>query len=72
MRVIDAHTGDDKKVGDQAGFTDSRYTILSITPGLLSASMMIRWKDGREQKVPLQVRWLHPGFMVQHVAFIPS
>lgn len=26
----------------------------------------------REQWVPLQVRWFHPGFLKEHVAFIPS
>jgi hypothetical protein len=25
-----------------------------------------------ESWVPLQVRWAHPAFLLQHVAFLPS
>jgi hypothetical protein len=24
------------------------------------------------REVPLQVRWLHPNYFMQHVAFLPS
>lgn len=86
MKVIDAHSGDEIKVGytappwrtheldgsvsvDRSG----QYTVLSIEPGFFSASMTVRMlADGSTKKLPLMVRWLHPGFLLQHVAFVPS
>lgn len=55
--------------------------ILAIEAGYLSARACLRttYRDhttGRlrtsEAWVPLSVRWTHPSFMLQHVAFIPS
>lgn len=56
-------------------------TVLSVEPGYLKARAYLRsvFRDlgtGRlvtqEHWQPLTVRWFHPGFFGQHVAFIPS
>lgn len=116
MRVIDARSGKDMKIGDTVEYGDGESTtLLDVYPGLFSASALIRmtyrdftksvteptgefdemegmWADGRHEvarverlrvvdpgplvssarEVPLTVRWLHPSFFLQHVAFINS
>ncbi len=69
MKVIDAHTS----------------TVLEVEPGFRMARARIRvvYRDyapgrdprtvvTREQWIPLQVRWTHPKYFLQHVAFVPS
>lgn len=82
MKVIDSRSGIELQVGQtvrypggewlrldgyQAGFFQGRATITSTllepTSGRLVTATQI---------VPLVVRWTHPGFFLQHVAFIPS
>lgn len=107
MKVIDAHTGLEVKVGSRVplpisirhkpgvlfdldsvpgpedtlrhaerhGLTNY-YTILAIHPGVLRASMdAVFHENGRQsirRNIPLAVRWTHPSFFLQHVAFVPS
>ena len=55
-------------------------TLLEIRPGFLTAEARSRSVhrnlEGRlvtiEAWVPLAVRWTHPRFFLQHVAFFPS
>jgi len=59
------------------------HTLLQIEPGILTARAQVRgtYQDPsqpgapwvtRDEWVPLQVRWTHPQFFLQHVAFFPS
>jgi len=80
MKVIDVRTGDELKAGDIVilpavpGVTreNDRYRILSVHPGFFNAHALIQWSSGTIERVPLQVRWTHPAFFLQHIAFWPS
>lgn len=88
MKVIDAHTGRQVKVGDTlpipgdgstpelsaAGIgVDGYYKVLAIEPGILTARILLSSNHPAYNGwVPLTVRWIHPGFFLQHVGFIPS
>lgn len=88
VKVIDAHTGRLVKVGDTlpipgdgstpelsaAGIgVDGYYKVVAITPGILSAKILLASNHPAYNGwVPLAVRWTHPRFFLQHVAFIPS
>jgi len=74
MRVIDARTGAEVREGSrlahEPGWT---YEILRIHPGILKASATVRHlESGKVSEQPLAVRWTHPSFFLQHVAFVPS
>lgn len=57
-----------------------RVELFAVEPGIFSARAKVRtvtrMHDGTasvwEGWSPLQVRWTHPRFFGQHVAFIPS
>lgn len=82
MKVIDARSGQEMKIGDTASYPDGEsVTLLDFYPGLFSASALVRIRyraypsneivtSTREE--PLTVRWLHPSYRFQHVAFINS
>lgn len=73
MRVIDAHTGNELKVGHEVwNGHDRTYRVQAIEPGLFSARMQVVDQTGKASWIPLQVRWTHPRFFLQHVAFVPS
>lgn len=58
-----------------AGLDDYYYDVLSIRPGIWSASMdTVTVYNGRARRetVPLAVRWTHPRYLLQHIAFVPS
>lgn len=57
------------------------FEVLAFEPGVVRARALLRRRYinhmtnqlvDDELWVPLQVRWFHPAFMKQHVAFIPS
>lgn len=53
------------------------FRLEEVKPGLLKARALVRHHnngvfDPHAEWVPLVVRWLHPGFFGQHVAFVPS
>jgi len=51
----------------------SSYTLLGVDEHLLSAEATIQFlESGEIQTVSLVVRYLHPGFFLQKVAFVPS
>lgn len=59
------------------GVTDDYYEVVAIHPGLFSATMDAWMKMGGKPAVlhrglPLIVRWMHPHYRFQHVAFVPS
>lgn len=82
MRVIDARSGRELKVGDIVDWGDGeRLTLIDVEPGWFSASAVIETVERdldaqrlvtRRMQVPLQVRFTHPAFFLQHVAFINS
>lgn len=116
MKVIDARSGKEVKIGDRIEWGDGEFVkLLDVESGLFSASAFVeigqidhtrdvleplprvipitgQWKDGRtetvlsqqyrvvkngpivtiKRQIPLTVKWLHPSFLFQHVAFINS
>lgn len=107
MRVIDARSGHEVKIGQTIDWGDGEsITLLDVDPGIFSASAIVRIthrdesnavyaRDDRygvdptgriealrvvkpgplvtiTRELKLRVRWLHPAFRFQHVAFIPS
>ena len=74
MKVIDAHTGRELREGDVVRHHDLSYRVIKIVPGMTSAKMLVESSEPRLHGtwVPLIVRWTHPGFFLQHVAFVPS
>lgn len=89
MRVIDARSGSEMKLGDRVDYPHGEWMrLVDVNPGLFSATAVVETNvlhpadfhsapsDRRfvrmTQEVPLTVRWFHPKFLFQHVAFIPS
>lgn len=75
MKVVDAHTGREVTVGDTLPIPggDGYYKVIAITPGLLTARILLASNHPAfDGWVPLIVRWTHPSWFLQHVAFIPS
>jgi len=86
MKIIDARSGDELQVGTVVRYPQGEWTRLDrVMPGILggmfSAKAQIThvhvdYRSGalveRTDIVPLAVRWMHPSFPGQHVAFIPS
>lgn len=72
MTVIDARSGRAVAVGETVRYSEGNaITLLEVRPGLFSASARVRGPAG-ETWVPLIVRWTHPSFLLQHVAFLPT
>jgi hypothetical protein len=82
MRVIDARSGKEMRIGDVVTYGEGeKLRLLDIDEGLLSANAVVEntYLDIRTNKlvtqrsqIPLTVRFMHPGFLFQRVAFIPS
>lgn len=82
MKVIDARSGEEMSVGSVVRYPDGEWLRLdAVRPGILSGKAIITSCDRnpmtgqlvtRSQEVPLVVRWLHPGFLFQHVGFLPT
>jgi hypothetical protein len=81
MKIIDANTGQEVRTGDTFRNVSGVHTILAVQPGLFSAKAEVRsqfvpgWRcdPGPVTRwLPLTVRWTHPSFFGQHVAFIES
>lgn len=52
---------------------DSSYTLVGVRDHFLSAEANLRYDSGRESGwMPIPVRFTHPGFFLQRVAFIPT
>ena len=87
MKVIDARSGTEMHIGDIVDHGDGEsITLLDVKPGWLSAAARVRLvKNDTMMRagdswhpvtntfwMPLQVRWTHPRFFLQHVAFLAS
>ena len=79
MKLIDAHTGDAVNLGDRVRLPGGGfYQVINVRTGIFSASMTAlvtehgSTKGHFEYDIPLTVRWTHPNFMFQHVAFVRS
>lgn len=84
MKIIDARSGKELKVGETIFYPDNEYLqLLEVIPGFLIAQARIKRRylglirgefDLIEDEVwtPLAVRYTHPKYFLQHVAFIPS
>lgn len=73
MRVIDARSGREVRVGDVVDYGRGEWwKLLRVEQqGLWEAQALVDGTHGL-QRVPLAVRWTHPSFLFQHVAFFPS
>jgi len=72
MKIIDANTGHVVKIGESFQNVDGTITVLKVNEGWLSARALVRIDFRQENWVDLAVRYMHPGFMFQKVAFILS
>lgn len=82
MKVIDARSGHEMQIGETISYPEGEsITLLEVEPGIFRARVRVRrvvrmWPahslETQEARVPLQVRWTHPAFLLQHVAFLPS
>ena len=85
MRIIDARTGAEVKVGGTVDYGDGDgWTLLKVDEGIFRASALVRRQRpfvvrhrhgetlATDHWVPLTVRYLHPNFMFQKVGFFPS
>ena len=73
MKLINAFDGKEYRAGDMFPVPGSGvHQILKIEPGIFSARALITNLRGKPFWLPLQVRWTHPSFFLQHIAFIPT
>lgn len=70
MRVIDAQSGQELKIGNV--LPDGTGVLQRVYPGIWSAQATVWRFDGTITTVPLIVRWTHPLYFGRHVAFFPS
>lgn len=70
MITLDAMTGAVLKPGS---FTTGGGLILRIEPGWFVATAIVQYPDERgEQRVPMPVGYLRPGYEFRRVAVFPS
>ncbi len=77
MRIIDANTGKEVRVGDTFENVNGAHQLLSVDEGLFNATASFVVQQSRRHApelvcMPLQVRYTHPSFFLRKVAFIPS
>lgn len=72
MKIIDANTGHEVKIGRPFHNVVGKVTVKQVDEGWLSARALVQVDDEKDRWVPLIVRYTHPGFMFQKVAFLPS
>lgn len=82
MRIIDARSGKDLIPGCRVSYSDGEsVTLLSATPGIFSTKLtadVVRPNhltgELEPQRIALKVpvRYTHPSFFLQPVAFWPS
>ncbi len=71
MKIIDANTGIEVKIGVPFDNVDGRLMLIEVDESLFSARALFTVNDTYTW-VPLVVRYTHPGFFLQKVGFIPS
>lgn len=78
MRIIDANTGLEVQVGETFNNVNGTHTLVSVEEKMFSARGTFQSRSNEDAylpgivKVQLQVRYMHPGYFFQKVAFIPS
>lgn len=75
MNIIDARSGRQHlKVGDTVEYPGGEgFEILALDVGIFSGTIRARMLDtGEEHSTSLTVRFLHPDFPFQRVAFIET
>jgi hypothetical protein len=78
VRIVDARSGHEVAIGETVRYPGEEWwTLLEVQPeGFLSARARILFvePDGHTYTrwVPLTVRFLHPSFLFQKVAFVPT
>jgi hypothetical protein len=83
MRVIDARSGKTVQIGEtiewRTGWCETHgptwIRLLNVRPDVFRASAVIQRGDRSRSEtveIPLVVRWLHPSYFLQHVAFLPT
>lgn len=88
MKIIDARSGKEIKIGETIVYSDEEYVkLLDVVSGIFKANALVQRKYPLKYKtgihtdvgfaenqiwIPLVVRFIHPKYFLQHVAFIPS
>jgi hypothetical protein len=84
MKIVDARSGEIMTPGKIVSYGDGeKICLIDVDEGLLSARALVEttYRDFgsanrrlviARQWVPLAVRFTHPAFLFQRVAFIPS
>jgi len=85
MRVIDARSGKDVQVGDVidygvtpaiVGGQREWWKLLDVKDHVFTAQALVEYHQGDgttwTRWSPLTVRFTHPAFMFQRVAFVPT
>ena len=82
MRIVDARSGKEMKLGDRVDYGDGEWLkLVDADVGLFSGEAFLErcYRHYPSNKLvtdriqtPLTVRWMHPSFMFRQVAFIPS
>lgn len=78
IRVIDARSGANVKIGQVVSYPDGEWwELVGVRDRLLTATAIINdhttgGAPGRSKSVPLTVRFLHPAFLFERVGFFPS
>lgn len=76
MRIIDARSGSDVAVGSMVNYGRGVWwKMLDLKKGLFTAHALIENHDADKtwtQWVPLQIRFTHPRFFLQRIAFVPT
>jgi len=74
MRIIDAHTGLDVRVGDvvPGGAAGKNWKLVAVRDRSLFDVYACIQRAGQLSWVQLQVRVMHPKYLFQRVAFVPT
>ena len=74
MRIIDARSGLELlDTDDVVEYADSEwYRVLRVEERTLTAHALVEGNRVGRRWVPLVVRYTHPGFFLQKVAFVPT
>ncbi|MFA6094190.1 MAG: hypothetical protein WC986_14725 [Elusimicrobiota bacterium] len=85
MKVIDARSGKELKLGDQVTYPPiyswplsttkpdpDSYRLMNVVVGLFSADVTVRRVGGEVVTLKGAVRYLHPNFLLRRVVFVET
>ncbi|MCC7024606.1 MAG: hypothetical protein IT338_17395 [Thermomicrobiales bacterium] len=84
MKIVDARSGKAVQIGQTIKYPwtpefqphgPEWIRLVDVRPGIWSASAIIQRGNGVRSEtleIPLVVRWTHPSYFLQHVAFLPT